>query len=83
MQVSSMIHSARSTVSPLVNIVFALNLFVFLLDFEKLGTNIWTVRRTTCAKTMITSDRDCGSAEWINTFITGGPLKQNFFKSLV
>ena len=28
--------------------------------FEK-----WTDERTTCAKTMITTGRDCGSAEWI------------------
>ena len=32
-------------------------------DFEKWGQ---TDRRTTCAKTMITSARDCGSAKWIN-----------------
>ena len=50
-----MIHSARPTVSPVANIVFCC--FV-LLDFEKWG-------RTTCAKTMIPTDRDCGSAEWI------------------
>ena len=50
-QVSSMIHSAWPTVSPVANIIFAWNLFCF----EKWG-------RTACAKTMIT-----GSAEWINT----------------
>ena len=54
-QVSSMIHSAKPTVS---NIVFA------LLDFEKWGR---TDVLTTCAKTIIPTGRDCGSAEWINT----------------
>ena len=49
-QVSSMIHSARHIVA---NIVFAWNLFCF----EK-----WM----TCAKTKITTGRDCGSAWWIN-----------------
>ena len=38
--------------------------FVFvLLDFEKWG---WMDGRTTCAKTMIPTGSDCGSAEWIN-----------------
>ena len=49
-----MIHSARPTVSPVANIVFALNLFCF----EKWG-------RTTCAKTVITTGRDSGSSSWI------------------
>ena len=35
---------------------------LFLLDFAKVGTN----EQTTCAYTMITTGRDCGSAEWIN-----------------
>ena len=58
----SMIHLARPTVSPVVNIVFAWNLFFF----EKWG---WTEGLTTTrTKTMITTSPDCGSAEWINFF---------------
>ena len=62
-----MIHSARSTILPIVNIVFRWNLFCF----EKWGrtdrrTNGSTNGRSTCAKTMITTGRDCGSASWIN-----------------
>ena len=59
-KVSSMIHSARPTVSPVENIVFAWNLFCFA-RFWKLGMD----GRITRAKTMITTGRDCGSAEWI------------------
>ena len=58
--VSSMIYSARPIVLPVVNIVFAWNLFCF---------ENWdgrTYEQTTCAKTMITTGRDCGSASWIN-----------------
>ena len=62
-QVSSMIHSARPTVSPVVSIVFAWNLFCFA-RFWKVGTNV----RTICAKTMITTGSDCGPAEWINCY---------------
>ena len=54
-----MIHSARPTVSPVVNIVLALFCFA---KFWKVGTD----GRTTCAKTMIPIGRDCGSAELIN-----------------
>ena len=58
-QVSSMIHSAKPTVPP-VAIILICSLFCFVLrDFEKSG-------RTTCVKTMMTTGRDCGSAEWIN-----------------
>ena len=59
-----MIHSAKPTVSPVVNIVFAWKLFCFA-RFWKVGTDGRTYERTTCAKTMITSGRDSGSAEWI------------------
>ena len=38
--------------------------FVVLLDFEKWGR---TYGRTTCVKIIITTCRDCGVAEWINT----------------
>ena len=62
-QVSSMIHSARPTVSPVVKIVFTGNLFCFLLYFEKDGR---TDGQTTCAKTIIPTGRDFGLAEWIN-----------------
>ena len=41
-------------------------IFVFQ-DFEKFG---WTDGRTTCAKTMITTSNDCGSAEWIKNRIS-------------
>ena len=58
-QVSSMIHSARPTVSPVAKHCFV------LLGFEKWGL---TDIRTTCAKTMIPTGRDCGSAEWINSY---------------
>ena len=46
--------------------VFTWNLFYF----EKWGcTDVRpTYERTTCAKTVITSGHDCGSAEWINYF---------------
>ena len=51
-----MIHSARPIVTPEANIVFCC--FV-LLHLER-GDG-----RTTCAKTMIPTGRDCGLAEWI------------------
>ena len=57
----AMIHSARPTFSPVVNIVFAWNLFCF----EKFWKNVCMYGRTTCAKTIITTGRDCESAEWI------------------
>ena len=53
---SSMIHSTRPTVTPVATIV--INSFVLL--YLKRGDG-----RTICAKTMITTDRDCGLAEWI------------------
>ena len=55
------IHSARPTVSPVLNFVFAWNLICFVI-FWKTGTDA----RTTCAKTIITTGRDCGLATWIN-----------------
>ena len=58
--VSSMIHSARPTVSPVATIIFCC--FV-LLDLK--STDGRTNGRTTCAKIMITTGRDCGSADWI------------------
>ena len=57
-QVSSMIHSARPTATPVANIVFC---YFVLLNLE--SGDGWT----TCAKTMIPTGRDCGLAEWINT----------------
>ena len=72
-EVSLMIHSARPTVSPVVNIVLAWSLFCFvLLDLEKWGR---TYGRTTCAQTMITTRRDCGSAEWINNKARTGRIR--------
>ena len=70
-QVFSMIHSARPTVSLVANIVFALNLFCF----EKWG-------RTTRAKTMITTGRDCRSASWINLHIKLKQTLQTQFERL-
>ena len=63
-QVSSMTHSARPTVSPVATIVFCC--FV-LLDLKSGDGRQYgrTNGRTTCAKTMITTGRDCGLAEWI------------------
>ena len=53
-----MIHSARPTVSPVANIVFWFFVFLDLKSGEYI--------RTTCAKTMIPTGRDCVLAEWIN-----------------
>ena len=63
---SSMIHSARPKVTPVANIVFC----CVLLDLKsgEGRTDIRTNGRTTCAKTMIPTGRDCGLAEWINIY---------------
>ena len=63
---SSMIHSARPTVSPVVNFVFALFCFARFWKVETDGRDVWMYVRTTCAKTIIPTRRDCGSAEWIH-----------------
>ena len=60
--VSSMIPSARPTVPPVAIIVFMLRLFSLTI-FWKVVTD---VRTETCAKTMITTGRHWGLAEWIN-----------------
>ena len=52
-----MIHSARLTVTPVTNIVFC----CFVFPDLKSGDG-----RTTCAKIIILTGRDCGLAEWIN-----------------
>ena len=57
-----MIHSARSTVPPVVIIIFRWRLFGLAI-FLKVGTD---VRKEICVKIMITTGRVCGSAEWIN-----------------
>ena len=67
-QVSSMIHSLGQTNShPSNEDCFRLKIVLFW----KVGMNgrsYWrTYERTTCAKTMITTGRDCGSASWINS----------------
>ena len=62
-QVSSTIHSARSTVSPVVNIAFNWNFFCFADSKSRNGR---TDGRATRVKTIITTGRDWGSAEWIN-----------------
>ena len=56
-----MIHSARPIVTPVANVV--VRSFVFL-DLN--SGNVRTDVRTTCAKTIINTGRDCGLAEWIN-----------------
>ena len=53
--VSSMIHSARPTVPPVVNIMLIWSLF-WLAIFWKVGTD---ERTETCAKIMITAGQDC------------------------
>ena len=68
-QESSMIHSAWPTVSPVVNFaLFSLEICFVLPDFEK-----WrrTYGRTTYAKIIITTSRNCGLVEWIN--LMSGP----------
>ena len=59
--VSSVIHSARPTVLPVMNIVFTWNLFCFA-RFWKVGTDGQIIH----AKTIITTGLECGSTEWIN-----------------
>ena len=55
-QMSSMIRSARPTLTSVATIIFCC---FGLLDLKSDG-------RTICAKIMITTGRNCGSAEWIN-----------------
>ena len=55
-QMSSMIHLARPTVTPVATIIFCC--FVLLDLKSERG-------RTTCGKIMITTGRDFGLAEWI------------------
>ena len=77
-QVSSMIHSARPTVSLVVNIVFDWNLLV-LRYFLKWGRT--DGRTEICAKTMITTGRySCGSAEWINKEKTFGGKNKKYWR---
>ena len=56
-----MIHSARSIVTPVANIVFC----CFVLLDLKSDADV----RTTCAKTIIPTGRDFGLAEWINNVV--------------
>ena len=77
-QVSSMIHSARATVSPVATIVFCS--FV-LLDFESGDGR--TDGRTTCGKTMIPTGRDCGLAEWINKWINASMVLLRCYNCLL
>ena len=63
--VSSMIPSARPTVSPVVIPIHNWNLFCFA--FWKVGrTYGWTYVQTPRAKIVITTGCDYGSASWIN-----------------
>ena len=62
-----MIHSTRPTVSSVATIIFCCFVLLDLKSGDGLTdgrTNGWT----TCAKIMITTSRDCGSAEWINYY---------------
>ena len=59
-QVSSMIHSARPTVSPVASNEHCF-CFVLFCQILKSGEG-----QTTCSKTMIPTGHDCGSAKWIN-----------------
>ena len=69
-----MIHSARPTVLPVANIVF--NLFWF--------AKFWKVDgQATFVKTMITTGRDCGLAEWINNFVYPYAHKDPVFMTLM
>ena len=61
-KMSSMIHSARSTVPPATVTIFTWKLLCFG-RFWKVGTDRLKYVWTTCVKT----GRDCGSAEWIKT----------------
>ena len=61
-QVSSMIHSARPTVSPVPNIVFAWNLLCFARFFKRKVLRYEQHMRKQCS---LPGGRDCGSAEWI------------------
>ena len=56
-----MIHSASSTLSRQERSLFSLEIVLFS-RFPKWRS---AGRRTTCVKTMITTSRDCWSAEWI------------------
>ena len=60
-QLSLWIHLTKPTVSSVLHFVFAWNLF-YITIFEKRGR---MDVRTTCAKTIITTDRDWGLASWI------------------
>ena len=62
--VSSMNHSARPTVPPGATIIFCCFVLLDLKSGD--GTDVRTNVRTTCAKIIITTGRDCGPAEWIN-----------------
>ena len=57
---AELIHSARPIVTPVANIVFCCFVFIDMKRFLR------TYGRTTWAKTMIPTGRDCGLAEWIN-----------------
>ena len=54
-----MIPATRPTVSPL----FSDDMCPVFAMFWKVGTN---VRTETCAKILITTGQDCGTAKWIN-----------------
>ena len=58
-QVSPMIPSARPTVPPVVITIFTWKLFFCTMLKRRNG-------RMSCVKTVISTGRDCGLAEWIN-----------------
>ena len=63
-QVSSMILSGRPTVPSVAITIFSIENCFVLSDFENQGR---MDGRTPHEKIVITTGRDCGSAEWINT----------------
>ena len=70
-----MIHSARRTVPPVAITILAWTLFCFA-RFWKLLTD----GRTTLAKMVITTGRDCGSATWIYVYAASVEQREHFVK---
>ena len=64
-QVSSLIHLAWPTVSPVADIVLTSTLFCFE-KWRRVCRHKY--RRMTCVKTMISTGRECGLAKWIHYY---------------
>ena len=67
-----MIHSARLTVSPALNIIFTWNLFCYFLRSEDGRTDGRT--NNMCEN----NDRDCGTAEWIKNSLISLPTQSGW-----